>query len=241
MTRPDQFRSKPPPKLTSRQYTRDFNEVKSVGATLSTERPQDRTDIARYASLTNPVPLWNSVAVQLSNEQGDSLAENARTFALLNMAIADASIAVFDAKYHYNFWRPITAIRAADTDGNPETESDPAFTTLIPTPPYPDYPSGFGGLSNAASYVLERTFGNGGHSIVLSLPDLPGVTLHYTRVRQITDDIADARVYAGIHFRFAQDEAEALGRRVAQYLQTTYLRCAGGATCEDYAEPEETP
>jgi hypothetical protein len=239
MIRPSQFRPKPPPKLTSRQYTRDFNEVKDVGGTLSTQRLQDRTDIARYASLTNPVPLWNTVAVQLSRAQGVSLSENARTFALLNMAMTDASIAVFDAKYYYNFWRPITAIRSADTDGNVNTEPDPTFTTLIPTPAYPDYPSGFGTLSNAASYVLERTFGNGRHLIMLSLPTLPGVTLEYKRLRQMTDDISDARVYAGIHFRFAQEEAEALGRRVAQYIQTNYLRCAGGTACEDYAEAED--
>jgi hypothetical protein len=241
LMRASQFRPKPPPKLTGRQYTRDFNEVKDVGGAISSQRLQDRTEIARYASLTSPVLLYNSVAVQLSNAQGSSLSENARTFALLNMAMFDAGVAVFEAKYFYNFWRPVTAIRAADTDGNPQTEPDPSFTTLIPTPPYPAYPSGFGGLSNAASYILERTFGNGRHLIALSLPTLPGVMLEYKRLRQIIDDISDARVYSGIHFRFDQEEAEVLGRRLGQFFMSTYLRCSNPATCEDYAEAEDTP
>lgn len=241
LSRPEQFRSPPPPKLTSRQYARDYNEVKSVGSAMSSERLQDRTDIARYASLTSPVPMWNSVAVQLALKQGASLAENARTFALLNMSMTDAAIAVFEAKYYYHFWRPVTAIRAGESDGNPSTEADPNFNTLIVTPPYPSYPSGFGTLSNAASYILERTFGNGRHAITLSLPALPNVTLEYKRLRQITDDISDARVYGGIHFRFEQEEAEALGRRVAHHILTNSLRCAGAPACEDYAEISAAP
>jgi hypothetical protein len=107
--------------------------------------------------------MWNSVAVQLSEAQRLSLAENARLFALLNMAIADGAIAVFEAKYFYNLWRPVTAIRAGDIDGNAGTEFDPAFNTFIATPPYPAYPSGAGGLSNAARSLLERIFGRGRH------------------------------------------------------------------------------
>jgi hypothetical protein len=237
LNRPEQFRPPPPPALTSRQYARDYNEVKNVGGVLSLERLQDRADVARYASLTSPALLWNSVAVQLATAQRTSLTENARTFALLNAAIADAAVAVFEAKYHYNLWRPVTAIWAGESDGNPRTAADAGFNTFIATPPYPDYPSGFGGLSNAASYVLERTFGSGRHLIALSLPTLPGVTLEYKRLREITDDIADARVYGGIHFRFAQEAAEVLGRRVGQYIMTTHLRCAGAnGTCEDFAE-----
>jgi hypothetical protein len=153
------------------------------------------------------------------------------------MAIADAAIAVFEAKYHYNTWRPVTAIWAGAADDNPATQADLGFATLITTPPYPSYPSGFGGLSNAGSYVLERTFGSGRHVIALSHPTLAGVTLEYKRLREITDDIADARVYGGIHFRFDQDAAEVLGRDVARYVMATQLRCAGDAACEDFAEP----
>jgi hypothetical protein len=239
LTRPDQFRPKPPPKLTSGKYARDYNEVKDVGSFVSTLRPQDRANVARFASLTSPIPIWNAIATQLTAEQNASLTENARTFALMNMAITDAAIAVFEAKYFYNLWRPITAIRAGDTDGNPKTDADPSFSTFITTPPYPSYPSGFGGLSSAGRYILEDIYGEGRHDLSLSLPALPGVTLHYTRLHQLTDDIADARVYSGIHFRFDQVEAELLGLRVAVYIRNHHLRCAGGSTCEDNAEDDE--
>ena len=234
--RGDQFRSKRPPKLTSSEYRRDYNEVKAVGGVLSTARPDDRADVARYAASTSPVQLWNPVGVQLSAAQRLSLSENARMFALLNMAICDASIAVFEAKYFYHFWRPVTAIRAGDTDGNPRTDLDPAFTPFIATPAYPSYPSGHGSLSNAARYVLEGIFGGGRHSITLSNPALAGVTLQYTKLRHITDDIADARVYGGIHFRFEQDEAEVLGRRVARFVLKHNLRCVRADACEDSDE-----
>jgi hypothetical protein len=238
MVRPDQFRPKPPPALTSSQYKRDYNEVKEVGNVNSTARPQDRSDVARFAAATSPVQLWNPVALQVGAAERTSLSENARVFALLNMAMCDASIAVFEAKYFYHFWRPVTAIRAGDTDGNPRTEPGSDFTPFVTTPLYPSYPSGHGGLSNAARYVLERIFGSGRQStITLSNPALPDVTLRYTKFRQITDDMADARVYGGIHFRFEQDEAELLGRRVARYVQNSNLRCLQADRCAD-AEDE---
>jgi hypothetical protein len=140
------------------------------------------------------------------------------------MAICDAGIAAFEAKYVYHFWRPVTAIRAGDLDRNPKTEVGPGFTPFIATPAYPSYPSGHGSLSNAARRVLERFFGRGRHTITLTNPALPGVTLRYTNLRHITDDIADARVYAGIHFRFDQEEAEVLGERVAEYVMKHNLQ-----------------
>ena len=238
--RADQFRSKPPPALTSGEYRRDYNEVKEVGGIFSADRPQDRADLARFAAMTGPVQLWNPVAVQMSVARRTPLAENARLFALLNMAICDASIAVFDSKYFYQFWRPVTAIRAGDTDGNPKTDPDPVFTPFITTPPYPSHPSGHGSLSNAARYVLEDFFGSGRQpAITLSNAALPGVTLRYTKFRQITDDIADARVYGGIHFRFEQDAAEVLGRRVARYVQQHNLRCARANKCDDGDDEED--
>jgi hypothetical protein len=124
----------------------------------------------RYTAMTSPTQLWNSVADQLSNAEGLSLAQNARMFALLNMAIVDASIAVFEAKFFYHLWRPVTAIRAGDTDGNGRTELDPAFNTFIPTPPYPAYPSGAGGLGNAGRSLLERVFGRGRHLVIWPRP-----------------------------------------------------------------------
>jgi hypothetical protein len=240
MTRTDQFRPAPPPALTSNRYRRDYNEVKNVGDALSNlnVRPQDRINVVRFAAVTSPTQIWNSIADQLSVAEGFSLSQNARLFALVNMAIADAAIAVFEAKYFYNLWRPVTAIRAGDIDGNARTEADPNFSAFIPSPPYPEYPSGFGGLSNAARALLERICGRSRHPITISNPALQGLTLQYTNLRHITDDAADARVYAGIHFRFAQEAAEKLGEGVAQYVLSNKLRCARQDGCEDAGDIE---
>ena len=235
IARPDQFRPKPPPPLTSGRYARDYNEVKEVGNTLSdiNTRPPEIINRVRYVAMTSPTQIWNSVATQLSAAERLSLAENARVFALLNMAIADAAIVVFEAKYFYHLWRPVTAIRAGDIDGNSRTEPDLAYNTFIATPPYPAYPSGAGGLGNAGRSMLERIFGRGRHPVTLSNPALQGVTLQYTNLRHITDDTADARIYGGIHFRFDQEASEVLGERVAAYVLRNNLRCARRAVCED--------
>jgi hypothetical protein len=235
IARADQFRPRPPPTLASNRYRRDYSEVKEVGNVLTNidVRPQDRIDLVRYIAMVSPTQVWNSLAIQLSDAEKLSLAENARLFALLNMGIADAAIAVFEAKYVYNLWRPVTAIRAGDFDGNPGTELDPAFNTFIATPPYPAYPSGAGGLSNAARSLLERIFGRGRHPLTLSNAALPGVTLQYTKLRHITDDVADARIYGGIHFRFDQEASEVLGESVAQYVLRNNLRCARRDVCGD--------
>jgi hypothetical protein len=239
IARADQFRPKPPPALTSSAYARDYNEVKGVGDVLtdSTGRPQDRVDVVRYISMVSPVNVWNPVAVQLSSARSLSLAENARLLALLNMALADAAIAVFEAKYVYQLWRPVTAIRGGDLDSNPRTETDAAFTPFIATPPYPAYPSGAGGLGNAGRALLEEMFGRGRHAVTLSNPVLPNLTLRYTKLRHITDDTADARIYAGIHFRFDQEASELLGERVARYVLRNNLRCASNA-CRDAQDAE---
>jgi hypothetical protein len=140
------------------------------------------------------------------------------------MAISDAHVAVFDSKYHYAFWRPETAIKAADMDGNEGTDPDPNYNPLLATPCYPAYPSNHGSASNAGREVLERIFTNRRHSITLTNAAVPGVTLNYTSLKQITDDIADARVYAGIHFRFDQEAGAELGRRVGGYVYQNTLR-----------------
>jgi PAP2 superfamily len=174
--------------------------------------------------------------VQLSNAEQLTLPENARLFALMNMAIADAAIVAFEAKYFYNFWRPVTAIRSGDLDNNPRTEREAGFTPFIATPAYPAYPSGHGSLSNAARSTLERFFGRGRHAVTLTNTALPAVTLRYTNLRHITDDIADARIYSGIHFRFDQDAAEDLGERVAAYVVRNHLVCARRGGCESDEE-----
>jgi hypothetical protein len=213
-----QFSVPPPPALTSAQYRRDYEEVKRIGNATSTDRAQNQSDVARFVAMTSPVQVWNRVALQLAAKAGHSLLANARTLALVNMAISDSSVAVFALKYHYQTWRPVTAIRAGDTDGNPRTEPDAAFTPFITTPTFPGYPSAHAAGSAAARHILERLFGRGTQMISLSNPALPGVALSYTKLQQITDDIDDGRVYGGIHFRFDQDAGATLGRRIGRYV-----------------------
>jgi hypothetical protein len=220
----DQFRSDPPPALTSNKYAKSYNAVKEVGDINSTERPADRTDVARFYAMVSPVLTFNPTASQVAIARGSSLSENSYTFALLNMAISDAAVSVFETKYHYTFWRPETAIHAGGLDGNPKTDPDPGFVPLITTPCFPSYPSAHGSLSNAARAVLEHVFGSGRQSITLSTPGLPGVILQYTKFSQITDDISDARVYGGIHFRFDQDAGSRMGRHVGRYIYMNTLQ-----------------
>jgi hypothetical protein len=223
LARADQFRSEPPPALTSSRYARAFNEVKTVGAVNSTERPQDRSDVALlYAAIAAPA-VWNIVTTQIVADEHASLSETARVFALVNMAMSDGGVAVFDTKYHYVFWRPETAIHFADVDGNPRTDADPSFVPFITTPCFPSYPSAHGTLSNAAREVLDRLYGDRHRSITVSSATL-GITLSYQTLRAITDDIADARVYGGIHFRFDQDEGAEQGRQVGEYVYRHYIR-----------------
>lgn len=219
-----QIRSDAPPALVSPRYTRDYNEVKQVGSAGSTERPPDRADVARYYNIVLAVGVWNPVARQIAAARGASLSENARTFALLNMAISDGLVAVMETKYHYNFWRPETAIREGGADGNPRTAADPAFVPFITTPCFPSYPSAHAAASYAAREVLQRIFGARPHPVSLSSPALPGVALHYTTLKQITGDIDDARVYGGIHFRFDQEAGAEQGRRIGAYIYSRHFR-----------------
>jgi len=224
--RSDQFRLDPPPALGSERYRQAYDEVKTVGELNSTARPQDRTDVARFYAAATPVQVWNAAAQQLMVERAMSISAEARTFALMNMAISDALVSVFDTKYFYVFWRPVTAIRAGDTDGNPATDGDTGWTPLIATPSFPSYASAHGAASGAAATVLSRLFGAGGHTITLTTATVPGLVLHYTTFRQITNDVSDARVFGGIHFRFDQDAGGRLGRHVGRYVIDHNLRSA---------------
>jgi hypothetical protein len=218
------FMPGPPPSLTSNRYAKDYLEVLTVGGQSSTARPQDRADVVRFYAVSSPSRVLNSVAVQVAVAQGRSLSENARALALLNMTISDSLVASFTAKYRYNFWRPETAIRAGDTDGNEKTNADATFAPFIATPCFPGYPSNHASGSNGGAEVLRRLYGAGGHSISLSNPAVPGVVLHYETFKAITDDVDDARVYGGIHFRFDQEAGGRLGREVATYVSKHNLR-----------------
>jgi hypothetical protein len=214
----------PPPALASNAYAKTYNEVLTVGAADSTERPQDRADVVHFYAATSPTQAFNQAARQVAQQQQRSLSENARALALINMAINDSLVATFFNKYHYNFWRPETAIRAGDTDGNPKTQADPNFLPFILTPCFPSYPSAHGSGSGGASEVLRRLYGEAGHSITLSNPAVPTIVLQYTSFPQITDDISDARVYGGIHFRTDQVAGALLGRAVGTAVYKNNLR-----------------
>jgi membrane-associated phospholipid phosphatase len=219
-----EFLLEPPPALASNKYARAYNEVMTVGSLDSPERPPDRSDVATYYAATSPTQAFNQAAVQIAGEQRRSLSENARALALINMAINDSLVASFFNKYHYNFWRPETAIRVGDTDGNPKTDPDPNFVPFIVTPCFPSYPSNHGSAANAAAAVMRRLYGEAGHSMTLSNPAVPTIVLQYTSFRQITNDISDARVYGGIHFRTDQDAGALLGLAVGKAVYKHNLR-----------------
>jgi hypothetical protein len=229
----DQFRLDEPPALMSAIYSRDYNEVKAMGSMNSTLRPQDRTDVARFYGAVSPVGVWNPIGRQLSVIAGNSLSESARAFALLNMAMNDAAVATFDTKYRYNFWRPETAIRMGYADDNDRTEADPTFTPLITAPCFPGYPSAHATLSGAAREVLEQLYTPRRRSLILSNPAVPGMTLRYQKLKEIANDIDDARVYGGIHFRFEQQAGADLGRRVGEYLIKHSISSVRACGCEN--------
>jgi hypothetical protein len=220
------FAPGPPPALTSKRYAKDYNEVKRVGAMTSdlTARPQDRADVARFYGAASPSFVFNLAARQVATAEGTSLVQNARVLALLNVASNDSLIASFWTKYHYDFWRPETAIFEGNLDDNAKTDGDITFVPYILTPCFPSYPSNHGSGSNSAAEILRRVFGGRGHTITMANPGVPGRTLHYTSFKQITDDISDARVYGGIHFRFDQDAGAELGRDIATYVYKHNLR-----------------
>jgi hypothetical protein len=218
------FRLGPPPQLSSGEYAKDFTEVSQVGVQTSATRSQAGEDLARFYAAFAPALWVNSVARQIATAEDHSLADNARALALLNMAISDAAVSTFDTKYHYNLWRPETAIKAADVDGNARTDLDAGYAPLVSAPCFPSYPSAHGTLSAAGGEVLERLYGPAGHDITFTIPPMPDIVLHYTTIRFIVEDISDARVFGGIHFRFDQEAGVKQGNEVGKYVIKHNLR-----------------
>lgn len=219
MISPAQFRPAGPPALSSMQYAADVNEVKEIGSLTSMMRTADQTEIARFWNGNTPVG-WNRIAVSISEDNDLTLSQNARLLALLNVAMADAVIACWEAKYHYSFWRPITAIRLADTDGNPGTTEDPSWLPLLTTPAHPDYPSGHATVSRSAKSVLEAYFGDD-TKFSTTTEILPGVTRSYSSFSQAVDEAFNARIYGGIHFRTACRDGQATGAQVGDLVVAT--------------------
>jgi hypothetical protein len=236
---PSQFRSEGPNALTSGEYTKDFNEVKSLGAIDSTTRTADETAAAVFWQVT-PIPLWNNLMLDLAGRYHLDTADQARLYGMVNMAGADAAMACWNDKYYWQVWRPRAAIREADTDGNPATVADPSWESLfapqtattppLGTPPFPDHPSGHGCLSGAVLNTMADFFGTDKVEItVVSGRSLNGVPIPprtFDRFSRATKEIIDARVWGGIHFRTADVQGTVIGKKVAHWTRKHYFQPA---------------
>lgn len=215
---PSQFQPDGPPALYSRRYARDYNEVKEIGSSSSMTRTTEQTEIARFW-LAPPAAIWNGVARQMIQANGLNTSATARAFALIYLASADASIACWDAKYRFNFWRPITAIHNGDADDNARTEAEPTWTPLFPTPQHPEYLSGHSTNSSAMATVLKLVFGDEpGAPIVATSPTNPGFERRWARLSEGVAEVVEARIYSGIHYRTSDQDGAAVGRKIARFV-----------------------
>jgi hypothetical protein len=225
LRRGDQFRVGPPPALTSPAYAAALNEVQSLGKSDSTTRTADQTQAAQFwaAPIWN---YWNEIAQTAALAHHDSLADDAALFARLDLSFADGVIAFYDSKYHWLVWRPVTAIRLADTDGNPATVDDPAWTPLANTPADPSYPGAHSVISTIGADVLGATFGDR-FSFAVTSEVLPGVTRSFDRFSAAATDAGLSRIYAGVHTRVDHVAGQRLGHDVAAFVLTHALRGGG--------------
>jgi hypothetical protein len=219
----DQFPAKARPALSSGEFARDLNEVKSLGARNSTTRTADQTAVAIFWS-GNEVPMLNAAARAAAQARNLSVTDHARLFALLHMAGADATIAVFKIKYSQNYWRPVTAIRNAASTGNPDVTADSGWEPLLITPPHPEFPSGHCIVTGAAAQVLREFFGSDQVKFSYVAPHGLGTMRTYTSFSQIEKEMEDARVWAGIHFRSTDVESSELGRKIGAYAVASHMR-----------------
>lgn len=218
----DQFRPAAPYALTSREWAKDYDEVKRMGAKSGSARSAEQTDIARFWELTGPAS-YNPLARQIVAAKGLDVTDCARVFALVSMATADALIAVFDAKYTYNFWRPVTAIRNGDLHGNDAIEREGAWEPFIPTPMHPEYPCAHCITQSAAAGVLQAFFGDSIPPVKLTSTTAPGVTRGYVKLSDYVQEVINARVYDGVHYRTSGIVGADMGRRIAEYTVQNHL------------------
>ncbi len=197
--------------------------MKKMGAKTGSERTAEQTVIARLWEMTGPA-LHNPIARQLVATKHRDILDNARLFALYAMAMADSYIAVFDAKYTYNFWRPVTAIRNGDVDGNDSTERDPTWEPFIPTPMHPEYPCAHCINSAAGAAVLEFFFGDAVPTFSLTNSTAPGITRSFSRLSDYVSESIDARVYDGVHYRTSGEVGAAMGRKIGDYAVQNFLK-----------------
>ncbi|MFN7966982.1 MAG: vanadium-dependent haloperoxidase [Acidobacteriota bacterium] len=228
MTSPSQFRHDGIPALTSEAYAEAFNEVKQLGAKNSTSRTADETEIARFwsdgAGSETPPGHWNTIARNVSAAKGLTLIENARLFAMLNVALADAAIVAWNSKYAYNFWRPVTAIRLADIDGNELTQADPSWEPLLTTPPFPSYTSGHSTFSGTAATVLARFFRRDDIAFETGSDGLPGVTRRFAGFWAAAEEAGQSRIFGGIHYQFDNTDALEAGRALGEWVWQSFDR-----------------
>ena len=225
---PSQFRPGGPPALTSQRYATDFNETKLKGDISGLNRTADESLYSRFWNASTAGFFWNQIALTLAERQHLTLSARSRLLTLLNLSVADAAIGCWEAKYNYTFWRPVTAIPLADTDGNPDTVAGP-FTSYLITPNHPEYPSGHSCLSGAAAAVLSNSFGeNTSFSVSSDAAEMAGVVRSFGSFPEALEEIKNARVFAGIHFRSACDDGTQLGARVADYVQSHALQRVNG-------------
>jgi hypothetical protein len=219
MEKGSQFRPQPPPALDSEIWTRDVNEIRELGSINSKTRTQEQTEIGRFWFLTGP-RTYTPLVQQVAETKKMDLVDCARLYALVSMATSDAFIAVFDAKYAYNFWRPITAIRNADLSSNPATLREASWTPLGMTPPHPEYPCAHCITAAAVAEVLKRAAGDDLGELTLTSA---GVTRKWKRVEDYSNEVAMARIYAGFHYRFSAEAANSMGRKIGEQAVTTQL------------------
>lgn len=231
MTSPDQFRPGPPIDLKSEQWAKDYNEIKEVGERNSTARTARQTEDARFWLTTGPISM-HPIERQIVAGRGMSVVDSAHFMAVVSVTEADAIQAVYEAKYQYQFWRPMTAIRNGDIDGNPATERVPTWEPIDNTPPHPEYPCAHCIISMAVATTITELLGTADiPEVSLTMPSAPGVTHRFSSLDAFTTEVANARVYAGFHYRFSTVAGQEMGRKVGSYtVQTVMQPLPAGST-----------
>ena len=222
MTNASQFRPGPPPDLKSALWARDYNEIKAVGAKNSKTRTKDQTDVASFWEATGPV-IYHGLVKSVAASPGRDVTQNARLFMAVTQATDDAMIAIFDAKYHYNFWRPITAIRNGDIDGNEATERDASWTPFINTPMHPEYPCAHCIVSGAIGTVIEADVGNGAATFATNSPTAANSRRTWVKMEDFIQEVANGRIYDGVHFRTSTEVGTAMGRQIGKLAAARYF------------------
>jgi len=224
MASPDQLRPGPPPALDGVLWARDYNEIKAVGAKSSALRTAEQTDIARFWETRSPT-IYFPIARSVADAPGREVTQNARLLAAATQAMDDALIAVFDAKYHYGFWRPITAIRNGDADGNDATERDASWVPLIDTPMHPEYPCAHCIVAAALGAVLQAEIGAGPTPKLTTVsPTAAGTARSWTRLEDLVQEVANARIYDGVHYRSSTEVGSAMGKKIGELAAEKLLR-----------------